>query len=191
VSNHKHWRIISRFELLAQRPRLQHYEEFPLKSISQDHSVPQHLQRAPSRTFGHASPSFVLAKTTYASTLAYRGCTSYNSSNHKLKYLVITSFITTKLSSLRPQPLQLLAIQEWKLLITSLDHENNCHNKDPKRIDTAIESSSLCEKNKIELWWKTQEISFENTLKNFPFDMKVLAQKHVEKKPKRDGKNWL
>ena len=44
-----------------------------------------------------------------------------------------------------------------------------------------IESSSLCEKNKIELWWKTQEISFENTLENSPFDMEVLAQKQVEK----------
>ena len=39
----------------------------------------------------------------------------------------------------------------------------------------SMDSSSLCEKNKIELWWKTQEISFENTLKNSPFDMKVLA----------------
>ena len=54
-----------------------------------------------------------------------------------------------------------------------------------------MESSSLCEKNKIELWCKTQEISFESTLKNSPFDMKVLAQNHVEKNPKRDGKNWL
>ena len=54
-----------------------------------------------------------------------------------------------------------------------------------------MESSSLCEKNKIDLWWKTQEISFENTLKNSPFDMKVLALKQVEKNPKRDGKSWL
>ena len=46
-------------------------------------------------------------------------------------------------------------------------------------------------KNKIELWWITQEISFENTLKNSPFDMKVLTQKHVERNPKRDEKNWL
>ena len=38
---------------------------------------------------------------------------------------------------------------------------------------------------------KAQEISFENTLKNTPFDMKVLAQKYVEEKTKRDGKNWL
>ena len=30
---------------LALRPRLQHYEEFPLESISQDHSMSQHLQR--------------------------------------------------------------------------------------------------------------------------------------------------
>ena len=74
-------------------------------------------------------------------------------------------------------------------MITSLDQKNNSHNKDPKRIDIAMESSSLCEKNKVELWWKTQEISFENTLKNSPFDMKVLAQKQVELNPKRDRKN--
>ena len=55
-------------------------------------------------------------------------------------------------------------------------------------MDLAMESSIWCEKNKIELWWKTQEISFEDTLKNSPFDMEVLAQKHVEKNPKRDGK---
>ena len=58
-------------------------------------------------------------------------------------------------------------------------------------IDIAMESSSLYEKNKIKLWWKTQEISFENILKNSPFDMEVLSQKYVEKNPKRDGKNWL
>ena len=54
-----------------------------------------------------------------------------------------------------------------------------------------MESLSLYKKKKIELWWKTQEISFENTLKNSPFDMKVLAQKQVKKNPKRDRKNWL
>jgi len=54
-----------------------------------------------------------------------------------------------------------------------------------------MKSSSLCEKKKIDLWRKTQEISFENTLKNSPFDMKILAQKHVKKNHKRDGKNWL
>ena len=54
-----------------------------------------------------------------------------------------------------------------------------------------MESSSLCEKNKIELWWKTQEISFENALENSPLDMEILALKQVEKTSKRDGKNWL
>jgi len=29
------------------------------------------------------------------------------------------------------------------------------------RIDMVMKISSLCEKNKTELWWKTQEISFE------------------------------
>jgi len=38
------------------------------------------------------------------------------------------------------------------------------------------------------LWWKTQEISFENTLENSPFDMEILALKQVEKNSKRDGK---
>ena len=74
-------------------------------------------------------------------------------------------------------------------MITSLDHKNNSHNKDPKIIDLAMKSSSLYEKNKIELWWNTQEVSFENTLKNSPFDTEVLAQKHVEINPMRDEKN--
>ena len=55
----------------------------------------------------------------------------------------------------------------------------------------AMKISSLCEKIKIELWWKTQKILFENTLKNSPFDMKVLVQKYVKKNPKRGRKNWL
>jgi len=52
-----------------------------------------------------------------------------------------------------------------------------------------MQSSSLCDKNKIELWWKTQEISFENTLKNCLFDMEVLAQKYVQKNLKRNRKS--
>ena len=39
----------------------------------------------------------------------------------------------------------------------------------------AMKISSLCEKNKIELW-KTKKILFENTLKNSPFDMEVLTK---------------
>ena len=50
-----------------------------------------------------------------------------------------------------------------------------------------MESSSLCEKNKIELW-KTQDISFESTLKNSPFDMEVLAQNKWRKTLKEIGK---
>ena len=55
----------------------------------------------------------------------------------------------------------------------------------------ARESSNLCEKNKIELWRKTQKISFENTLEISPFAMEVFTLKQVEKNPKRDRKNWL
>ena len=46
-------------------------------------------------------------------------------------------------------------------------------------------------KTRIELWWKTQEITFENTLENSPFDMEKLALKKMEKTSKRDRKNWL
>jgi len=49
----------------------------------------------------------------------------------------------------------------------------------------------LCEKNKIELWQKHKKSLLKNTFENSPFDMKVLAQKQMEKNPKRDGKNWL
>jgi len=38
---------------------------------------------------------------------------------------------------------------------------------------------------------KTQEITFENTHENYPFDMEVLALKQVEKISTSDGKNWL
>ena len=40
-----------------------------------------------------------------------------------------------------------------------------------------MKNSSFCEKNQVELWWKTQEITFENSLENSPFDMEILALK--------------
>ena len=49
---------------LALRPRLQHYEGFPLKSIPPDHSVPQHLQGVHIRTLGHTN-SFILFRKNY------------------------------------------------------------------------------------------------------------------------------
>ena len=59
---------------LALRPRLQHYEGFPLESIPPDHSVPQHLKGVPTRTLGLSSPSLVPEHT--ASPQARRGRTS-------------------------------------------------------------------------------------------------------------------
>ena len=90
-SNRKHGRFVSRFEHLTLRPRLQHYEGFPLKTIPLDHSVSQHLQRVHTRTPELTSTSLVPTRTTHASILACRGCTSYNSSNHTSEHLVITS----------------------------------------------------------------------------------------------------
>ena len=51
-----------------------------------------------------------------------------------------------------------------------------------------MESSSLCEKNKIELWEKLKKSLLKTLLKNSPFDMKVLTQKHVEKILREIGK---
>ena len=51
-----------------------------------------------------------------------------------------------------------------------------------------MKSSSMCEKTWIEMW-KTQEITFENTLENSPFDMEVFPLKQVEKTSEIDGKN--
>ena len=55
-SNRKHERFVSRFEHLALRPCLQHYEGFSLKTIPPDYSVPQHLQGVHTRTLGLTSP---------------------------------------------------------------------------------------------------------------------------------------
>ena len=120
--------------------------------IPQDHSMPQYLQRIHTRTLRPASPSLVLARTIHTSTLACRGRTSYNSSNHKLEYLVITLLDHHKTLFTEATTSTLLTIQEWILMITFLDHKNNSHNKDPKRIDIAMKSSNFCEKNKIDLW---------------------------------------
>jgi len=55
--------------------------------IMQDHSVPQHLQQAPSRTLGPASPSLVLTRTTHASTLSCRDRTSTTSQYNGVEHL--------------------------------------------------------------------------------------------------------
>ena len=70
-------------------------------------------------TFELTSPSLVPTRTTHASILACRGCTSYNSSNHTSEHLVITSLDHHKT----------LFNTKMKLVITSLDHKNNSHNK--------------------------------------------------------------
>ena len=46
----------------------------------------------------------------------------------------------------------------------------------------------ICHEKLKELLLKTQD---KILFKNSPFDMKVLAQKYVEKNSKRDEKNWL
>ena len=53
-----------------------------------------------------------------------------------------------------------------------------------------MDSSSVCEKTRIELVVKNSRNHFYKALlKISPFDMKILALKHVEKTSKIDGKN--
>ena len=55
-----------------------------------------------------------------------------------------------------------------------------------------MESSSMCEKTRIELVVKKIKKSLLKTLlKNSPFDMNVLALKQVEKTSTIGRKNWL
>jgi len=90
MSNRKTGEFVSRFEPLALCPRLHHYEVFSLKTISQDHSVSQHLQRAPSRTLGPASPSLVNTKTIYEPTSLLKP-QSPTPPQYKAENFVITS----------------------------------------------------------------------------------------------------
>ena len=64
ISNRKHGRLFSRFEHTCSTSPPSNYEGFPLKSILQDHSMPQHLQQVHTRTLGLTSPSLVPARTT-------------------------------------------------------------------------------------------------------------------------------
>jgi len=85
-SNRKDERIISRFEQLVLRPRLHRNERFPLCTISQDHSVPQHLQ-ARSRTLGPASFSLVPAKNTNTRTHKFAQGHNLQTLNTKIETL--------------------------------------------------------------------------------------------------------
>ena len=88
MSNHKYGRIFQGSSTLALRPRLHRYERIFTKNDFVRSLMPQHLQQAPSRTFGPTSLSLVPARTTHASTLSHQGRTSTpsslrNSSQHE------------------------------------------------------------------------------------------------------------
>ena len=119
--NRKHGRFVSRFEPLALRPRLHRNEEFPLKSISQDHSISQHLQWAPSRTLRPASPLLGPERTIRnTNPQARRGRNLYSS---KYKYWILGDHFS------------------WS-------PTNTLTNKDSYRMDIAIKGSSLYEKTR-------------------------------------------
>ena len=124
-------------------------KDFPLESIPQDYSVPQHLQRASSRTLGPASPSLVPVRTTHTNPQACWGRNLYNSQIQRMEH-------------------------SWSLLKQTLSQQV------AYRTYIAMESWSLCEKNKISLWWKTQENAFKNSrkslLKNSPFDIEIKSK---------------
>ena len=82
ISNHKHGRIISRFEPLALHSRLHRNEGFSLKLIPQNHSMPQHLQVL-SRILGPSSPSFVPTRTIHTRTHKFVEATISNFLNYK------------------------------------------------------------------------------------------------------------
>ena len=50
-------------------------------------------------------------------------------------------------------------------------------------IDKVMESSSWCEKNKIELWWKTQQITFEKHFWKLSFWYESISPKTSGEKP--------
>ena len=57
-------------------------------------------------------------------------------------------------------------------------------------IDIAMDSSSVCEKTRIDLVVKnSRNLFYKTLLKNSPFDMKVLALKQAEINNKRCIKN--
>ena len=96
MSNRKHGRIISRFEHPCSTSPPQRYEGFSLKSIPQDHLVPQHLQRVHTRNLGLTSFSLVPARTTQHELTSSPRLHLYNTLQYKVEHLMISSLITNK-----------------------------------------------------------------------------------------------
>jgi len=161
MSNRKYGRILSRFEHPCSTSPPSTLWRIFTKIDPADHSVLQHLQRVHTRTLRPASLSLVPARTTHASILACLGHTSYNSSNHTSEHLVITSLdhhktlFTEATASTTPHNIRMKSCDHF------LGSQKQLSQESSYRMDLAMESASWCEKNKIELWWKTQEISFE------------------------------
>jgi len=120
MSNHKHGRIVSRFEPLALYSRLHRNEEFSLKIN-------------PAISLGAATPTTNSLKNSW--TCKSLTCTRKNNTGKPE-------------SSLRSQPLQLLKYKVEHLVIFSLDHQQTLSQQESYRIDMAMKSSSLCEKTR-------------------------------------------
>ena len=104
ISNRKYGRIVSRFEhTCSTSPPSTLWRIFTI-TISQDHSVPQHLQWASSRTLGPASPSLVSARATHANPQAW-DLNLYNSSIQWVEHLW-SLLLITKINSLMTRILE-------------------------------------------------------------------------------------
>ena len=72
------------------------------------------------------------------------------------------------------------------LVISTIDHLKHSHNKDPYRNDIAMDSSSVCEKTRIDLVVKnSRNLLYKTLLKNSPFNKEVFGfktsgEKHLE-----------
>ena len=96
-------------------------------------------------------PSFVPARTNNASTLACRGRTSTPSSHKNSKQHEPAS-----------SPPQMQRMNTW--WSKHFDHLKALSQQLSYRIDIAMNSSSVCvRKLGLIWWWKTQEITFENS----------------------------
>ena len=164
MSNRKHGRFISRFEHTCSTSPPSTLWRISTRIDLTDHSVPQHLQGVHIRTLGLTSPSLVPARTNTHKHTSLSRPHLYTELPQKLETTWTRKFASSN-----------IRLNTW--WSKHFNHLKTLSQKLSYRIDIEMESSSMCEKTRIDFVMKNKKSLLKTLLINSPFDMKELALK--------------
>ena len=151
---------------LALRPYLQHYEGFSLQNRS--HRI----------TRCRNTYKRVHTRTALDSLVPLLFPQEQHTQACKLAEAAPLKWALTRTRNTANPQVRLLKVQRWKLWWSQhFDHLKSSHNKDLYRIDIAMDSSSVCEKTRIEVVVENTRNHFLKTLDKLSFWMEIFGSK--------------